>query len=82
MTKLHEIFPQEEARAGNSLRKGTFTPDNESFDAIVLIKVHSESLQVLSILHTDNLGLSVSRLVQTSLGCVSVSRCHISHHVA
>ena len=66
-SSLNEIFPEEEARAGYVGRKAWLTPENESFDSVILVEVHSEALQMLGTLAYDDFCLSMVSLVEASV---------------
>ena len=64
LTDLHEVTPQEKARARDSLRQGSFTPDNKCFHLVVLVEIDRESLQVFRSFDHDHLSLCMRGLVE------------------
>ena len=67
LTKLQEVFPEVESRARCVLWKCCLSIDDERLDFGILVKIHRESLQVLSSLDYNHLCISVCRLVQNCL---------------
>ena len=49
-----KIFPEEEPWARNAFRQSIFTPNNEGFDRVILVKVHREAFKVLCRLNDDH----------------------------
>ena len=71
LADLEEVSPEVEAGSRDALGQGSLTPDDESLDAIVLVEIDGESLEMLSSLNNDDFSFTMLSLVEAGVGLVS-----------
>lgn len=70
LTNLQKVLPEEEARARDSFRQCSLSPNNEGLDPIVLVEIDCEALKVFRGLDADNFSLAMRCLIKTRVSCI------------